>query len=125
MKSTYLFLNALCLLFVVAFCLPVAYASNELHPAHIASPKQYALLLENDSVVVLKMVLKPGEADLIHSHRNETVYFQKGGKLRIIENGKAIEVEVPDGHVMWHEAWTHQVTNIGSTEVIAVIVEEK
>jgi hypothetical protein len=32
---------------------------------------------------------------------------------------------VPDGHVMWHEAWTHQVTNTGSEPVTAIIVEAK
>lgn len=99
--------------------------ASEPQGAHITSPNQYTLLLENDSVMVLKMVLKPGETDLVHSHSNETVYFEKGGKLKIVENGKPFEVGVPDGHVMWHEAWTHQVTNMGDSEVIAIIVEEK
>jgi hypothetical protein len=26
---------------------------------------------------------------------------------------------------MWHEAWTHQVENIGGTDIRAVIVESK
>ena len=92
--------------------------------AHIASPKHYSVLLQNETVLVLKMVLKPGESDAIHRHNNETVYFEKGGKLNISEpNGKSLEVEVSDGHVMWHEAWAHQVTNIGDSEVVAIIVE--
>ena len=93
--------------------------------AHIASPEQYTLLLENESVLVLKMVLQPGESDQIHHHNNETVYFQRGGRLTITEAGKPFTVDIPDGHVMWHRAWTHQVTNVGATEVIAIIVEEK
>lgn len=93
--------------------------------AHVTSPDYYTLLSENEHVLVLKMVLKPGDADTVHSHHNETVYFEKGGKLAITVNGKTVEVEVPDGHVMWHEAWTHQVTNIGDTEVVAIIVEQK
>ena len=76
--------------------------------------------------MVLKMVLQPGEEDLPHHHHNETVYFQKGGTLRITEDdGKSFEANVPDGHIMWHKAWTHQVTNVGDTEVIAIIVEER
>jgi len=27
--------------------------------------------------------------------------------------------------VMWHEAWGHQVTNVGETTVKAIIVESK
>ncbi len=93
--------------------------------AHLASPEQYSVLLENDNVLVLKMVLEPGEADTMHSHQNETVYFQSGGTLAITgPSGKTMEVAVPDGHVMWHEAWTHQVTNIGDSTVVAIIVEE-
>ncbi|GAA5316774.1 MAG: hypothetical protein AseanaTS_19780 [Candidatus Pelagadaptatus aseana] len=84
------------------------------------------MLLETDDVLVLKMVLQPGEQDTAHSHHNETVYFQKGGTLKISEPGKgAMEVAVPDGHVMWHKAWNHQVTNIGDSEVVAIIVEQK
>lgn len=41
------------------------------------------------------------------------------------DNGKSFEANVPDGHVMWHQAWSHQVTNVGDTEVVAIIVEER
>jgi hypothetical protein len=36
-----------------------------------------------------------------------------------------MEAEIPDGHVMWNEAWTHQVENIGSSDLKAIIVESK
>lgn len=102
-------------------------ASAEEYPsAHVASPDRYEVIEENGEVLVLKMVLKPGESDAMHRHQNETVYFQQGGKLTIrLLNGESMVAEVPDGHVMWHEAWTHQVTNSGSTDVIAIIVEDK
>ncbi|MCG8671974.1 MAG: hypothetical protein MI867_21400 [Pseudomonadales bacterium] len=94
--------------------------------AHIASPEAYELLLENEEVIVIRMVLKPGQADKLHRHNNETVYFEKGGKLKISEHqGESFEAEIPDGHVMWHKAWAHQVTNVGTSEVIAIIVEDK
>ncbi|SHE60303.1 hypothetical protein SAMN04487965_0253 [Microbulbifer donghaiensis] len=113
--------------FITALALSSSAAlANEYQAAHIASPDQYELLLENDRVLVLKMVLNPGEADIVHSHRNETVYFEKGGKITISESdGKSFESDIPDGHVMWHQAWSHQVTNTGDTKVIAIIVEEK
>ncbi len=94
-------------------------------PVHV-SPDHYRTLLENDHVRVLEMNLKPGEIDEEHSHPSETVYFIKGGKLRIhLPDGGAAEAELPDGGVMWHEAWTHRVENIGSSAVQAIIVESK
>ena len=94
--------------------------------AHVASPEYYSVLKENEHVLVLQMVLQPGESDAMHRHHNETVYFEKGGQLTITQpNGKSFQANVPDGHVMWHEAWTHQVTNSGESEVVAIIVEDK
>lgn len=90
------------------------------------SPNQYKLLLENDHVRVLGMDLKAGETDELHSHPSETVYFIKGSKARIhLPDGGTAELEIPDGHVMWHEAWTHRVENIGTADIRAIIVESK
>ena len=103
-----------------------AYAHEQHEPGHIASPEMYEVLLENDRALVLKMVLKPGESDAFHRHNNETVYFEKGSKLKIETlGGEPVVADVPDGHVMWHEAWTHRVTNLGEQTAIAIIIEEK
>jgi len=92
--------------------------------AHISSPEHYQKIIENEHV--LKMMLKPGQSDRSHSHANETVYFEQGGKLKITPSeSDSFEVTIQDGHVMWHPAWSHQVTNTGDTEVIAIIVEQK
>lgn len=101
-----------------------ATANDEL-PAHIASPDQYSVLLDNDSVLVLKMELDAGESDEWHFHRTETVYFEKGGELKITTSTGEMKLTVPDGHVMWHEPWQHQVSNIGNTQITAIIVEQK
>ncbi len=102
------------------------HAHQQHESGHIASPEHYQLLLENERALVLKMVLKPGESDSFHRHNNETVYFQKGSELKIETlDGESIVADVPDGHVMWHEAWTHRVTNLGDQTAIAIIVEEK
>ncbi len=90
------------------------------------SPNSYKVLLENDQVRVLQMDLKAGETDETHSHPSETVYFIKGGKAKIhLPDGGAVEADIPDGHVMWNEAWTHRVENIGSSDILAIIVEAK
>ena len=90
------------------------------------SPNNYKSLFENDQVRVLEMNLGVGEADEMHSHPSETVYFIKGGKVKIrLPDGGAVEAELPDGHVMWHEEWTHRVENVGTTDIQAIIVESK
>ena len=91
-----------------------------------ASPNNYKTLMENEQVRVLEMTLKAGESDQVHSHPSETVYFVKGGKVKIhLPDGGVMEADIPDGHVMWHEEWTHQVENVGSSDVHAIIVEAK
>ena len=94
-------------------------------PVEVSS-KNYKVLLENDHVRVLQMDLKAGESDVTHSHPSETVYFVKGGKAKIhLSDGEAMEADIPDGHVMWHEEWTHRVENQGTTDILAIIVETK
>ena len=94
--------------------------------AHISSPDQYEVLLENDRVLILKMTLQPGESDSMHAHRDESVYFERGGSVVITEiNGNRIEATVPDCYFMWHPSLTYQVIIVGSSEIIAIIVEEK
>ena len=90
------------------------------------SPNNYKVLLENDKVRVLQMDLKAGAKDEVHSHPSETVYFVKGSKVKIrLPDGEAIEADIPDGHVMWHEEWTHQVENVGTSDLLAIVVENK
>ena len=89
-----------------------------------AAPDNYKLLSEEGNVRVIEMSLKPGEIDNEHSHQTETVYFMQGGKVRIhLPDGTSMEADIPDGHVMHHDPWTHRVENIGDTHVKAIIFE--
>ena len=91
-----------------------------------AAPGNYRTLMENENVRVLEMALKAGAKDQQHSHPDETVFFVTGGRVRIhLPDGNFVDAELPDGHVMWHEAWTHTVENTGNTDIKAVIVENK
>lgn len=89
------------------------------------SPDNYKTLFEDDRVRVLEMTLPAGVSDTEHSHPSEVVYFLKGGKAEIHVGDEAMEAEVPDGHVMAHEPWTHRVENIGTTDIHAIIFEMK
>lgn len=91
-----------------------------------ASPKHYNALMENEQVRVLEMTLRAGDKDNQHSHPDETVYFVQGGKVKIhLPDGNTVEADIPNGHVMWHDAWTHTVENVGSSDIKAIIVESK
>ena len=47
------------------------------------------------------MTLKAGESDEMHSHRNETVYFDKGGSVVVhLPDGGSAELAPPDGCVL-------------------------
>ncbi len=82
------------------------------------SPGNYKLVFENDLVRVLEMRVKSGKSDVTHSHPSETVYFIRGGKVRIhLPDGGTPEAEFPDGHSMWHEPWTHRLENIGASDI--------
>ena len=90
-----------------------------------SSPDNYKVLEENEHVRMLEMIVPAVASDELHSHPNEAVYFITGGKARVTVDGEQMEMELPDGASMLHEAWTHQVTNIGDTEIRAIIVESK
>jgi len=91
-----------------------------------SSPDNYKVLEENEHVRMLEMIVPAVASDELHSHPNEAVYFITGGKARVtLENGEQVEMELPDGASMLHEAWTHQVTNIGDTEIRSITVESK
>ena len=89
-----------------------------------ASPDNYKLLLQEGNRRMVEMTLPAGTSDITHSHPAELVYFVKGSKVKIhVENGDAMEADIPDGHVMAHEAWTHRVENIGDHDLKAIIFE--
>jgi len=111
---------------VIVTCSPLLAQETSVPAAYIASPDIYQVLLENDEVLVLKMVLQPGQGDNWHKHNAETVYFEQGGSVVIkSDDNKATALDIPDGFVMWHEQWQHQVTNTGKTPITAIIVEKK
>ena len=91
-----------------------------------ASPDNYKTIFENEHVRVMEMSLKAGAKDNQHSHLAETVYFISGGNVKIhLPDGGVVEGDILDGHVMWHEEWTHTVENVGTSDVQAIIVEPK
>ncbi|MCH8332205.1 MAG: hypothetical protein IH946_12680, partial [Bacteroidetes bacterium] len=92
-------------------------------PIEVASDN-YRLLAEEGNVRMVEMTLEPGQRDNEHSHKNETAYFITGGKAKIYVGDDVMEMDIPDGHVMNHEAWTHSIENVGETTIHAIIFEQ-
>jgi quercetin dioxygenase-like cupin family protein len=90
------------------------------------SPDVYSVKLENESVRILEVNLKAGQSDKMHSHPPASVHILKGGKLIVTSpDGETTEANPIDNQFLWHEGRTHQLKNIGDTDLHAIIVENK
>ena len=88
------------------------------------------VLLNNDKVEVVRLTYPPGTESGMHTHvhPNRTVYFVQGGKLELVpkdpnETSKILEVSA--GKLLFLLATTHNVKNIGETEVVLIENEIK
>jgi hypothetical protein len=90
------------------------------------SPEYYKELLKDETSRLLMMSLPAGKSDVEHSHPREMVYFLQGGKIRVHVPGKdPVDLEIPNGHTMENEPWTHRIENVGTTEIRALIFERQ
>ncbi|MEW6981877.1 hypothetical protein AAD001_04410 [Colwelliaceae bacterium 6471] len=88
------------------------------------------ILLDNDTVEVVRLTYPAGAESGMHTHihPNRVVYFVKGGKLELTPADKTAPVkvlDVPDGKTLYMPSMSHNVKNIGNTEVIIVETEIK
>jgi quercetin dioxygenase-like cupin family protein len=88
------------------------------------------VLLDNEKVEMVRLTYPPSTESGMHSHQyaNRTVYFVKGGKLALIPQDKNQQTKLltaPDGKVLYLQATTHNVKNIGDTEIIIIETEIK
>jgi len=92
----------------------------------VVSPDNYKVIGETDGFRIVEMIVKAGESDNEHSHPNEAAYFISGSKVRVhLPDGNSDEMDIPDGFVLIHDAWTHRVENIGDTDIHAIVFEPK
>jgi mannose-6-phosphate isomerase-like protein (cupin superfamily) len=91
---------------------------------------QREVLLDNSAVEVVRLTYPVGTDSGVHTHihPNRVVYFVKGGKLELVpeDNKKqSTIIDVSDGDTLFLPATTHNVKNIGNTEVVIVETEIK
>ena len=92
-----------------------------------AAKSAYNLLLENDSVRVLEVRLKPGQKAPMHNHPNHhVVYVNKDARFKLsFPDGKDAVFDLKAGQVLWLEAGPHETENVGTTDGHNLVVEVK
>jgi len=88
------------------------------------------VLLDNSDVEVVRLTYPVGTESGMHTHihPNRVVYFVKGGTLKLIPKDnkqKPKILNVSDGKTLFLPTTTHNVKNIGNTEVVIVETEIK
>lgn len=84
------------------------------------------ILLENDRVRVLRVGFRPGDKAAMHSHPDYVTYTTKGGDLKMNSpSGGSEIVSFEEGKAIFFKAESHEVENVGSSEVEAIVVELK
>jgi len=88
------------------------------------------VLLDNSDVEVVRLTYPVGTESGMHTHihPNRVVYFVKGGALKLVPKDKMQNpkvLNVSDGQTLFLPTTTHNVINIGNTEVVIVETEIK
>ncbi len=92
-----------------------------------AAPESRDVLLENDRVLVRKVVLEPGIEYPEHTHdRAHVGVIVRGGTLEFHEGGQVERVDFQAGQAGWRDAGvTHRIVNRSQEAVHVVEVELK
>ncbi len=93
-------------------------------------PGTREVLLDNQTVEVVRLTYPVGSESGMHTHKhpNRAAYFVRGGILESIpgDSQKPHQVlEIPDGKAFFLPAATHNVRNIGETEIVIIETEIK
>ncbi len=92
-------------------------------------PQAYRVALDNDKVRVLEYNSRPGMGVCgtgMHSHPPHLTVTLTSAKLHLrTPDGKARDVEMPQGTVFWSEAETHETENIAGANIRCLLIELK
>jgi len=84
------------------------------------------LLMENNRVRVFIAKFQPGVKAAMHSHPDHVIYVLNGSKIKMTSPGKkATDIELKTGQAIFLEAQSHEVVNIGKTNLELLIIELK
>ncbi|MEJ8803949.1 cupin domain-containing protein [Pontibacter sp. H249] len=88
--------------------------------------KTFSQLLDNNSMRLWEIELKPGEFADVHAHPGQKAYAATAGTLKVTTSeGKIEEIKVNVGDLIWTDATRYNTVNVGSEAFKAVVYEEK
>jgi len=110
------------LILVALFLSPFSHAEVKLGSKEV--------ILDNDRVEVVRVTYPVGAQSGVHTHPYpyRTVYFVKGGRLQLTSSNKNEPVKVvnaEDGMILYLAGSSHNVKNIGDSEIIMIETELK
>ncbi len=109
-------------LFGAVLCAGRAFAQDPME----VGPGIYSLLFENERVRVMSITFKPGDKIAMHSHPDHVTSLITGGTLKLsYPDGSSKELAGKAGEAFWIPAESHAAENVGTTEVIGIVVELK
>ena len=98
----------------------------------IASPETHKLVLENDSVRVLRVEIPPGYREPVHTHKeNGVMIIEQRARINYFdENGRLLFSTQPPSEkntvVQWHEPeGPHSIENTDTVPFKAFLIELK
>lgn len=88
------------------------------------------VLLDNDRVEVVRLTYPAGTESGMHAHAhpNRVVYVVKGGTLEMVPSDSSQPprtMQLTEGQAAFVQAATHNVRNVGDTEVVLIETEIK
>ena len=95
--------------------------------AHAVSPDIYEIVHEDELIKVYTATFPAGSSDNVHEHGMNTAYVITGGKVEITGSDGSVNVRnIPDGAVLHSDKMvSHQVKNIGETDIKVLLAEYK
>lgn len=106
------------------------FASLSAHSGTEALKGKREVLIDNDKVEVVRLTYPPGTESGMHTHQypSRVVYVVKGGEIQLVPadtSKKAKTLKVKDGMSLYMPKNSHNVRNVGDTEVVLVETEIK
>lgn len=108
--------------------------SNFVYAAKLMSPLQAGWkgkkvceqLSENDQQRVLRCTFPPGVGHEIHQHNAHFGYALSGGKIQLTDDKgtRVVELSTNSYFENKEKKW-HEVLNVGNTEIVYLIIEDK
>ncbi len=103
-----------------------AQAEEQADDAIKVAPDLHEVIFENDQVRVIRVTVKPGDTAKMHWHPENLNYILSSGKLRFTRSdGSRADITLDEGKVTFSPAGSHEVENIGASEVQTIQVELK